>query len=218
MKKVSADRSRLIVVIGCLGMMLNVGLWHASVFAGEMTLKGNFERLNEKSTHISGRVQVAEFADFYCPHCHMFEQTAIPFLEKEFGSNVEVDMVGFPVIRGMLPTAFLMYEAAKTLGKGPEMKTVLFRTIHKDHIAILDRTIRVALIQEVGLDPRMFEQALTSKATATAFQAGKAWGERIQVSSTPTVLLDGNIKVDGENLNPQNLKAVIRSILDGDAQ
>lgn len=215
MKKASAHLSRRIVV---MGMMLCVGLWASSLFAGDVKFKGNYERLNEKSTHISGKVQIAEFADFYCPHCHMFEQTAIPFLGKEFGSNVEVTMVGYPVIRGMLPTAFLMYEVAKTMGKGPEMKRVLFRTIHKDHVAILDRTIRGVLIQEVGLDSITFEKGLASKETAAAFQAGKAWGERIRVSSTPTVLLDGNIKVEGKHLNPQNLKTVIQSILEADVQ
>ena len=43
-------------------------------------------------------------------------------------------MVGFPVIRGKLPTPFDMYEQAKMMGKGNEMKAVLFRTIHKDKI------------------------------------------------------------------------------------
>jgi len=35
----------------------------------------------------------------------------------------------------------------------------------------------------------------------------------VKVQSTPTVVLDGNIKIEGENLNPENLKTVIASIL-----
>ena len=84
-------------------------------------------------------------------------------LMKEFGNKLEITMVGFPVIRGKLPTAFDMYEQAKVMGKGNEMRTVLFRTIHKDKIdGVLDRSIREVLIREVGLDPKAFEEGMAS--------------------------------------------------------
>lgn len=181
------------------------------------SLEGKFERVDQPSTHERGKVKVVEFADFFCPHCHMFERTAIPMLKQEFGDRVDVEMVGYPVIPGMLPTPFVMYEQAKSMGKGPEMKAALFRTIHQDRVVLFDRTVRAALAREVGLDVEVFEAGLASGRPAKAFTEGRQWGERIEVSSTPTVLLDGNIKIEGEHLTPENLKAVIRSILDADA-
>ena len=125
-------------------------------------------------------------------------------------------MVGFPVIPGKLPTAFDMYEQARTMGKGTEMKRVLFRTIHTDRVQILDRLIRESLIKEVGLDPSAFEAGLASGKPAKAVEQGKKWGQRVEVKQTPTLLLDGNIKV--ELLAPENLITVIRSILDADGK
>lgn len=180
-------------------------------------IEGTFEKLDLPSTHTRGKVTMTEFADFYCPHCHLFEQTALPMLKKEFGDKVEVTMVGFPVIPGMLPTPYLMYEQAKLMGKGPEMKDLLFRTIHRDRVKILDRMIRGALVKRVGLDPVAFEAGLVSGKPAKAFGEGKQWGERIKVRSTPTVVLDGNIKVEGDGMTAANLKTVIRSILAADA-
>jgi len=177
---------------------------------------GKYELLKEPSTHQAGKVKLTEFADFYCPHCHVFEQTLVPLIEKEFSGKVEIDMVGFPVIGGKLPTAFEMYEQARVMGKGAEMKKVLFRAIHKDRLHILDKVIRETLIKEVGLDPAPFEAGLASGKPAEALQAGRKLGERVKVESTPTVVLDGNIKVAGENLNPENLKTVIASILASD--
>lgn len=179
---------------------------------------GKYELLKEPSTHQAGKVKLTEFADFYCPHCHAFEQALVPLIEKEFSGKVEVNMVGFPVMGGKLPTAFEMYEQARAMGKGVEMKKVLFRTIHKDRLHILDRMIRETLIAEVGLDPVPFEAGLASGKPAEALQAGRKWGERVKVQSTPTVVLDGNIKVEGENLNPENLKTVIASILAADTK
>jgi thiol:disulfide interchange protein DsbA len=128
-------------------------------------------------------------------------------------------MVGYPVIQGKLPTAFDMYEQAKTMGKGNEMKTVLFRTIHKEKFGgVLDRSIRSLLIREVGLDVAAFEAGMESGRPARAFEDGRRWGERIKVSSTPSLLLDGNIKIDGVNMTPENAITVIRSILEADAK
>ena len=195
-------------------------LWVSPATALPLDLKGKFEILTgEVSTHTPGKVKMIEFADFYCPHCHHFEETALPLLMKEFGDKVEITMVGLQVIRGKLPTAFDMYEQAKMMGKGNEMRTVLFRTIHKDKIdGVLDRTIRSLLIKEVGLDEKTFEAGMQSGKPARAFDEGQRWGVRIKVSSTPSILLDGNIKVDGLNMTPENVITVIRSILENDAK
>ena len=195
-----------------------VALWGSPAFAVPLDIQGKFEVVTgEVSTHTPGKVKVMEFADFYCPHCHQFDETGLPLLVKEFGSKLEVTMVGFPVIHGKLPTPFDMYEQAKMMGKGNEMKRVLFRTIHKDKIdGVLDRSIREVLIREVGLDPKAFEDGMAGGKPAKAVEDGKRWGERIKVSSTPSILLDGNIKVDGPNMTPDNVIMIIRSILEND--
>ncbi len=188
-----------------------------TALAGKAELKGNFQMLSdEKSTHKPGKVQLVEFADFYCPHCHRFDGEGLAILEKEFGPKLDAVMVGYPVIPGKLPTAFDMYEQAKAMGKGSEMKRALFRTIHTDKIGIIDKAIREVLIREVGLDPVAFEAGLASAKPAKAFEDGRKWGDRIKIQQTPTVLIDGNIKV--EQIDPENLKLIIHSILDGDGK
>lgn len=204
-----------------LTMWLGAGvLWNGVTIAGTPELKGKFEILKEEaSTHAPGKVKLVEFADFYCPHCHHFEEAGLPVIQKEFGNKLEATMVGFPVFRNKLPTPFDMYEQARSMGKGNEMKKVLFRTIHQDKVTgVLDRSLREGLIKEVGLNPKTFEDGLASGKPAKAFEEGKQWGERIKVQSTPTLLLDGNIKIEGENMKTDNIIAVIRSILDADAK
>ena len=195
-----------------------VVLWGALAIAAPPELKGKFEVLKgEVSTHTPGKVKLIEFADFYCPHCHRFDGEGLVLLQKEFGNKLEATMVGFPVISGKLPTPFDMYEQAKMMGKGNEMKAVLFRTIHTDKITgVLDRSLREVLIKEVGLDPKVFEEGMASGKPAKIFEEGRKWGERIKVQSTPTVLLDGNIKA--ETIDPENLKLIIQSILDADGK
>ena len=195
-----------------------VVLWGSPATAASPELKGKFEVLKgEVSTHTPGKVKVIEFADFYCPHCHHFEEAALPILQKEFGNKLEATLVGFPVFQNKLPTPFVMYEQAKMMGKGNEMKAVLFRTIHKDKVTgMLDRSLREFLIKEVGLDQKGFEEGMASGKPVKIFEEGRKWGERIKVQFTPTVLIDGNIKA--ESIDPENLKLIIQSILDADAK
>jgi thiol:disulfide interchange protein DsbA len=81
---------------------------------------------------------------------------------------------------------------------------------------VLDRSLREVLIKEVGLDPKAFEEGMASGKPAKIFEEGRKWGERIKVQQTPTVLIDGNIKAD--NIDPENLKLIIQSILDTDGK
>lgn len=207
---------RFVVLVGAV-WLLTVAV---NATAAKPEFKGQFEILkDEASTHQPGKVKVVEFADFYCPHCHHFEETGVPLLQKEFGNRVDITMVGFPVIPGKLPTAFDMYEQAKLMGKGDQMRAILFRTIHKDKVdGVLDRSIRALLIKEAGLDVAAFEAGLESGKPARLFEEGRRWGERIKVSSTPSLLLDGNIKVDGVNMNQENVVTIIRSILEADGK
>lgn len=206
----------MLLIMGAIGLLT----MPFNAVAAKPELKGKFEILkDEPSTHQPGKVKVIEFADFYCPHCHHFEETGVLLLREKFGDKVEITMVGFPVIPGKLPTPFDMYEQAKLMGKGDQMKAVLFRTIHKEKIdGVLDRSIRSLLIKEVGLDVNAFEAGLESGKPARLFEEGRRWGERIKVSSTPSLLLDGNIKVDGVNMTPENVITIVRSILEADAK
>ncbi|MFZ3014895.1 MAG: disulfide bond formation protein DsbA, partial [Nitrospira sp.] len=72
--------------------------------------------------------------------------------------------------------------------------------------------------REVGLYVNTFEMGMESGKPAKLFEEGRRWGERIKVSSTPSLLLDGNIKVDGANMTPENVIIIIRSILEADAK
>ena len=199
---------------GIIGGIVFLHLLCAGAQAAEQ-LPGDYQVIKgERSLHTPGKVLLLEFADFYCPHCHLFEKVVTSQLQKEFGERLEVRLVGFPVIRGKLSTAFEMYEQARVMGKGSEMKEVLFRTIHKEKIHVLDRGLRSLLLREVGLDGNAFEAGLASGEPYKALEKSRAWGERIKVKHTPTVVLDGNLLVS--NLKIDNLRTLINGILKKD--
>ncbi len=197
-----------------IGLALLISLFGSATMAFS-ALEGEYEMMEgEPSLHESGKVILLEFADFYCPHCHMFERVVVTKLQQEFGDKFESRMIGFPVMPGKLPTVFEMYNQAVTMGKGQKMKEILFQFIHDQDIHNFDKTIRALVLKEVGLDTIEFEAGLASGKPFQTLGKNKKWGERIKVTHTPTVVLDGNIRI--KNLNFDNLKVVIQSILDRD--
>ncbi|MBI5855616.1 MAG: DsbA family protein [Nitrospirae bacterium] len=94
------------------------------------------------------------------------------------------------------------------------MKRALFRMIHKDHIHVFDQTIREMLVKEVGLDPAAFEAGLVGGKPSKMLEEGRAFGMKVDVQHTPTILLDGNLKM--ESIDPDNIKTIIASILEAD--
>ena len=207
-----ARHLRLGLTIGLALLMSLFGVANVALSA----LQGEYELMDrEPSLHESGKVILFEFADFYCGHCHMFERAVVTKLQQEFGDKFESRMIGFPVIPGKLPTVFEMYNQAVTMGKGQKMKKVLFQSIHEKDIQMFDKTMRALILKEVGLDRKEFEAGLASGKPFRTLGEGKQWGERIKVTHTPTVVLDGNIRIT--NLNFDNFKIVIQSILDQDS-
>ena len=196
--------SQILYIMGFLFIL--TGIAHA-----DGKYPGKYRLMEEPEIHTKGKVVLLEFADFYCPHCHMFENNVGAQLKKEFGDNLEIRMVGFPVMRGKLPTAFEMYEQAREMGKGSEMKAILFRSIHKEQIHIFDRNLRGLLIREVGLNVKEFEAGMATGKPYKNLEKGKKWGERIGVTRTPTIVLNGNIRVD--NIGIDNLRTIIKGIL-----
>ncbi len=193
-------------------LLVSILIWPCMALSA---VQGEYEIMEgEPSLHKPGKVTLFEFADFYCPHCHMFERVVVTKLQKEFGDQFEAQMIGFPVMPGKLPTAFEMYNQAVVMGKGQRMKEVLFQSIHEKDIHNFDKTMRALVLQEVGLDTEEFEAGLATGKPFRTLGEGKAWGERINVTHTPTVVLDGNIRI--ANLTFENLKTVIQSILDQD--
>ena len=174
-------------------------------------LPGEYRILDEPVLSTKGKVVLLTFADFYCPHCHWFEANVGEALTKEFGDQLELRMIGFPVIPGKLPTAFAMYEQATTMGQGSAMKAVLFRTIHQNKIHIFDRSLRALLIQAVGLNVQDFEAGMATGQPYQAVERGKQWGERVGVTHTPTIVLNGNILVD--RIDIENLRILIAWLL-----
>jgi protein-disulfide isomerase len=134
----------------------------------------------------SPSVLIAEFADFECPACAGVRPVLDETIEK-YPGEVRLVFKHFPL--AMHPNAEKAARAAVAAFKQNkfwDMHRVLFenqRELAPDNVEKLAR--------ELGLDMKRFVQDRDSEATADAVARDRKQGEALDISSTPSLFING---------------------------
>ncbi len=157
----------------------------------------------------SAPVKVIEFADLECPFCARFHEDMAMVMEK-FPKQVSLVFVHFPLAnhRFALPAARAV-ECADARGRVAEMVSLLYQK--QDSIGI---KAWGAFAHEAGIaDTLGFGRCAMNPAAVKRIDAGKSVGARLQVSSTPTVIVNGWRY--GRPPDQVELEQIVRRVLQG---
>lgn len=169
---------------------------------------------HKKSTHEKGKVKMAVFFDFFCPHCHEFDTVVVPLLQREYGKRLQVTYTGFPILYEDSIIPLEAYELAKEEGKGEEMKNAIFDAIYYQRKDGANTGVLLTIAKSIGLDEEKFKKGLTSGIKKKTVLEGKEFAKSYSARSTPTVVIDGNLLVKDNSLAA--ISAIINKILEGD--
>lgn len=150
-------------------------------------------------------VTIIEFTDYQCPSCAR-SQPIIEDLVKEYGDKVRLVARDFPLDQHTYAAkAAEAAEAAREQGKYWEYTAVLFKNQNALEVAKLKE-----YATQVGLDRAKFDQALDSGKFADKVQRDVREGDKLGVSSTPTIFINGKRLRDR---TPEGLKAAVEAAL-----
>jgi protein-disulfide isomerase len=131
-------------------------------------------------------VTLVEFSDYECPHC----AHAIPIIrqvEHDFPGRLRVVHMNFPLSGHTHALAAARAAlAAGRQGKFWEMHDLLFTNQRALETADLNR-----YAQQLGLDMARFRADSASPEVEAAIQATRREGERLEISGTPTIYING---------------------------
>ena len=188
---------------------------------GKVPTEGKFIKLNKPGTYEPGKVKIVEFMKFGCGHCNVLNQY-MPELKKKYGDKLEV--VYKPMLWRSLPQdlaskkSIEAYILANRSGKGEEMKDALFKAIWVDKKDITSEIVLSDIAISVGLSED-FTAALKRGDAKDEAEANINLAESFEVGFTPTLIINGNLKVDPSLTNEdsklmnENLDKVIDSLL-----
>ncbi len=145
----------------------------------------------------AAKITLEEFADFSCPTCANFHQT-LKEIEKSYGQKIKITYRHFPLqIKGHENSynAARAAEAAGIQGRFWEMQNMIFSnqkvwTVQSENDA---RNTFTDYAKSIGIDVEKFKEDMTnSQVTAARVAADMNRGKALDISSTPSVVLNGS--------------------------
>jgi len=156
----------------------------------------NFERLPVAiETRDPSKVEVVEVFSYACIHCRNFQPMIAPWAAKA------PDYVDFY----RLPAAFdatwaklaQAYYAAEALGVTAQVHDLIFSGIHDRQVNLADPEQLAALFKDAaGVEPEKFKEVFNSFSVRSRVQQADARTRAYRVTGTPTLIVDGQFKVD----------------------
>lgn len=188
------SRFSLILIICVLG-------FGAILFLGKKDAKAPLDSEGKpitSSQHTRGegnkKVTLTEYGDFQCPACGGFYPIVEQVFEK-YKSDITFEFKNFP-LRSIHPHAMLAHrsaEAASNQGKFWEMYGLLYQN-QQSWTSLPDPSSTFkSYAQSLDLDMAKYEADVKSQATNDIINADIAAGTKLDVSSTPTFLINGKI-------------------------
>jgi thiol:disulfide interchange protein DsbA len=188
---------------------------------GKLPAAGKFAELNRPSTYEPGKVNITEFMKFNCGHCYALNPQ-MSALKQKYGDKLEITYK--PMLWRTVPQeagfekSIEAYILAQKMGKGEEMKDALFKAEFVDKKDLTSVAVLGDIGKSVGLGDD-FVKALNNGDAKDEATANINLAESFQVDETPTIIINGNLKVNPSMTNEdmdamaKNLNTIISSLL-----
>ncbi|MDO9097206.1 MAG: DsbA family protein [Candidatus Methanoperedens sp.] len=182
---------------------------------------GKYVKLNKPSTYEPGKVKITEFLKFNCGHCFSLNPQ-LPALKKKYGDNLSITYK--PMLWRSVPQdqgfrkSIEAYILAERMGKGEEMKDALFKALFVDKKDLSSELVLGDIAKSAGLGED-FSAALKRGDAKDEAEANIRLAESFQVDETPTIIINGNLKVTPAMANEDmaamagNIDAIVASLL-----
>ncbi|MBF0138367.1 MAG: DsbA family protein [Magnetococcales bacterium] len=139
--------------------------------------------------------QVLEIFNFKCPHCYQLH----PVFEAWADKNRErFDIQSLPIVFDPQPDRPVRaYFTGLLLGKGKEMKHLIFKSGFTDKMDIENPEVLTFLAEEAGLKADQFKAQLNSFGVIAKVSQAKSLAQTFGIRGTPSVVVNGRYVVQG---------------------
>jgi len=170
----------------------------------------NYERLPVAiETRDPKKVEVIEVFSYACIHCKTFQPAIDAWRARQ---QADVDFQSLPA--AFDPTWAKLaqaYYAAEALGVTDKVHNLIFSGIHDRQVNLADPAELAKLFKDAaGIEPDRFTQVFNSFSVRSKVQQADARTRAYRVNGTPTMIVDGQFRVDARMAggNDQMLQVV----------
>ncbi|MGD8191402.1 DsbA family protein [Brevibacillus ginsengisoli] len=163
-------------------------------------------------------VKIVEFADFKCPVCQHFSQKIKTQLQKDYidKGTVAFYYMNLPIIG---PDSFTAaYAAQSVYHQKPEAFWTYYETLfnnqqdEKKNWATPEFLTELAQVKSLPINYDQLKQDIDSKKYKAEVDEQAAIAEKLGVSGTPTLFINGQRVKEEDTFNYEALKAIIEKV------
>ena len=146
-------------------------------------------------TRKPGKVEVAEYFSYGCPHCYQFEPL-IGAWHNKLADDVE--FVRTPAIWNKDYQVYAQtYLTAKALGVLDRVHTPLFNAIHNKNQRLNSPEAAAGFFQGYGISVEAFSKAYNSFGVRASVQQADARGRAYRSEGVPALIINGKYRIEG---------------------
>lgn len=149
----------------------------------------DFKRVEQPVAVPAGKVDVAEFFGYWCPHCNAFEPQLEAWVRK---LPPQVSFRRVPVaFNAAQEPAQRLYFALEALGLVDTLHRKVFAAIHVEHKRMNNDADVAAWAKDVGADPAKIVDAMKSFSVGTKMRQARSLAEGFRIDGVPTLGIQG---------------------------
>lgn len=203
-KRKKNNQGNLIMITGVIAVLVLIGIGLYSAFSSigggssNNETKAAYSEISFENQPVYGKedapVTIVEFVDFKCPSCKEFHKGIFPQLKKDFidKGKAKLILVNFPVIEGEdSPRAAMAGEAVFNQNKEAVWKYYEALFDNQDKEFTSEFLVELAKKELPDIDAKKLEQELKENTYASAVSDDQIIGRKLEVQSTPTILING---------------------------
>jgi len=136
-----------------------------------------------------GRVEVAEFFWYQCPHCNALTALIEPWAQRQ---RQRVRFVRLPLaLNAAYAAQDRLYYALESLGMIERLHATIFQAIHEDGVKLKTSRQMAEFLSEEGVPQKRFEQAMRSSKVRAQVARARDLASHYKVYEVPMLLVDG---------------------------
>lgn len=160
----------------------------------------------------SAPIRILDFSDFQCPACRLASLVAEELIQK-YPGKIQLVFKHFPL--RMHPWALVAHQSAECAnmqGKFWQFYDKMYQNQQVWSILSDPLPTFASYAQEIGLNMTDFEKCMVNPQVAAQIAAEKKEGEALEVKSTPTFFINGQMFAGGVELQVSG-QSLIRKML-----
>lgn len=142
-----------------------------------------------QNTDSGNKVEVTEFFDYACPHCHAFDPVLAEWVKKQ-GSNIVFKRVHITRGQGVLPQQRLYY-TLESLGLVEQYHTKVFHAMHNERQRLQNDEAVFAWAEKAGIDRAKFIDAYRSFGMEAKTRRAAAMMDAYKIDHWPILAVGG---------------------------